>query len=52
MFRKICGLSIGNNNLCRKLVSLLEVPIMFRDSFRVILVLFFTIDFNLLSCET
>ena len=31
-----------NNNLCIKLVSSLEV----------IRVLFFTIDFNLLSCET
>ena len=39
------------NNLCRKLVSLLELPIIFDDSFIVTSAAAFFSDFNLLSCE-
>ena len=34
-----------------KLVSPLESPIMFEENFRATSVVFFTADFNLLSCE-
>ena len=40
-----------SNNLCRKLVSLAELPIIFDNSFRVTLASFFVADFSLLSCE-
>ena len=40
-----------NNNLREKLVSSLEFPIKFDETFKVTSVPFFTADFNLLSCE-
>ena len=40
-----------NNNLCRKLVSSLELPTTFDESFKVTSVPFFIHNFNLLSCE-
>ena len=41
-----------SNNLCGKLVSSLESPIIFAENFiEVTLVSFFVTDFNLLSCE-
>ena len=41
-----------NNNLCGKLVSSLESPIIFAEIFiEVTSFSFFIIDFNLLSCE-
>ena len=39
------------NNLCRKLVSLLELLITFHEIFKGTSVLFFIPDFNLLSCK-
>ena len=40
-----------NNNLCGKLVSSLELPIVFDERFQVMSVLFFIPNFNLLSFE-
>ena len=40
-----------NNNLCEKLVSSLELPIIFDDNLKTTSVSFFIADFNLLSCE-
>ena len=40
-----------NKNSCGKLVSSLELPIIFDDNLKTISVLFFIADFNLLSCE-
>ena len=40
-----------NNNLFEKLFPSLESPIIFAESFKVTLVLFFIADFNLLSRE-
>ena len=40
-----------NNNLCGKLVSLLEFPIKFDERFKVGPVPILIADFNLLSCE-
>ena len=40
-----------NNNLCRKSVALLELPIKFDERFKFISVPNFIPDFNLLSCE-
>ena len=40
-----------SNNLCRKLVSSLVLPIIFHDSFRVIPASIFVDDFNILSYE-
>ena len=40
-----------NNNLCRKLFSLLESPTAFDVIFKVTSVLFFVPNFGLLSCE-
>ena len=48
------SLKIGvliNNNLCRKLVSSLELPTTFDERFKVTSVPIFNPDFNLLSCE-
>ena len=42
---------IVHNNLCEKLVSSLELPIIFDDNLKTILVLFFIADLNLLSYE-
>ena len=42
---------LDNNNLCEKLVSLLELPIKFDERFKVTSVSFFIRDFNLLRCE-
>ena len=39
-----------NNNLCGKLFSSLESPTTFDERFKVTLVLFFIVDFNLFSC--
>ena len=39
------------NNLCGKLFSSLGSPITFDESFKVNSVLFFILDFDLLSCE-
>ena len=39
-----------NNDLCRKLVSPLEPPTTFHENFKVQWVLFFSLDFTLLSC--
>ena len=41
-----------SNNLCRKLVSSLELPVIFDGNFRVTSVSFFVADFNLSSCES
>ena len=38
-------------NLRRKLVLLLELPVVFDDNFKVSPVVFFVADFNFLSCE-
>ena len=40
-----------NNNLCWKLVSSSELPILFDDNLKTTSVPFFVADFNLLSCE-
>ena len=40
-----------NNNLCRKLFSLLETLTIFEEIFKVTSVTFFTLSFNLLSYE-
>ena len=40
-----------NDNLCRKLVSSLELRITFEERFEVTSVPFSSPDFNLLSCE-
>ena len=40
-----------NNNLCRKLVSSLELTRTFDEKFKVISEPFFLPDFNLFSCE-
>ena len=40
-----------NNNLCEKLLSSLESPTIFDESFKVTLVPSFSPDFNLLSWE-
>ena len=40
-----------SNNLCEKLVSSLEIPIKFDEKFKVTLILFFIVDFNLLNYE-
>ena len=40
-----------NNNLCGKLVSLLDVPRKFDDKIKVTLAQFLTPDFNSFCCE-
>ena len=40
-----------NKNSCAKLVLSSELPIIFDDNLKTSSVLFFTVDFNLLSCE-
>ena len=40
-----------NNNLCGKLVSSSELPIIFDENLKTTSVPFFIADFNLLSCE-
>ena len=40
-----------NNNLCGKLVSSSELPIIFDDNLKTTSVSFLIADFNLLSCE-
>ena len=40
-----------NHSLCGKLFSSLESPTAFDERFKVTSVLFFILDFNLLSCE-
>ena len=40
-----------NNNLFAKLASSPELPITFDERFKIVSVLFFIPDFNLLSCE-
>ena len=39
-----------NNSQCGNLVSSSELPFIFYDNLKAISVLFFTADFNLLSC--
>ena len=41
----------NSNNLCGKLVSLLESPIIFDENFRVTSIALLIVDFNLLSWE-
>ena len=40
-----------NNNLCGKLYSSLELPVIFDERFKVTSVPFFIPDFNLLNCK-
>ena len=44
-------LVLVRNNLCRKLVSSLELSIKFDERFKVISIPFFILNFHLLSCE-
>ena len=49
--RRFATCLLVKNNLCGKLVSSSELPIIFDDNLKITLVSLFIADFNLLSCE-
>ena len=51
VLRRFATYLLVNNNSCRKVVSSLELPIIFDDNLKTILVSFFIAYFHLLTCE-
>ena len=49
--RRFATCLLFNNNLCGKLASSSELPIIFDDNLKITSTPFFIADFNLLSCE-
>ena len=51
VLRRFATYLLVTNNSCRKLVSSLELPIIFDDNLKTILASFFIAYFHLLTCE-